>query len=80
LAFGIQIKISDSGTCREKATTIVVLNVIKRFEKLKHKHFILLESFFLLNLKLNDFGIKDKGSHLNESCLRQKNLVSSFEK
>ena len=43
-------------------------------------HFILLKFlFYLLNLRLNNFEIQNKGSHLNETCLYQKNLVSSFE-
>ena len=44
-------------------------------------HFILLKSlFYLLNLKINHFEIQDKGSHLNETCLCQKSLVSRCEK
>ena len=36
--------------------------------------------FYLLTLKSNHFEIKDKGNHLNETCLRQKNLVSNLKR
>ena len=37
------------------------------------------EIVFHENLKLNHFEIKDKGNHINETCLRQKDFVSNLK-
>ena len=71
-----QIEQSDSRTFRGNATNDFVLNVSNCFENLKHMFFISLISLFYQS---NGFEIKDKGSHLNEIYLRQKDVVSSLK-
>jgi len=79
LAFGANKK-SDSGTLGGNSTSDYDLNILKHFENLKQTGFILIKSLFYLSyLKLLiHFEIKNKGSHLNKTSLRHKNLVSKI--